>query len=196
MAARERRAPRRQSTGGRAVFLDRDGTINVERDYLTRPDQLELLPGAADAIRLLNERGLPVFIASNQSGVARGYLTLRTLGQIHRKLRLLLRREGAAIDRIYYCPGHPDEQPPCRKPRTGMAEQARREFGITPSRCYTVGDSKVDMEFGRNLGGKTVLVLTGHAQGDEPWIKTVGVDCIAHDLLGAARWIIDDLKRS
>jgi D-glycero-D-manno-heptose 1,7-bisphosphate phosphatase len=178
-----------------AVFLDRDGTINQERNYVNKPADFELMPDAAAAIRALNKAGVKVLVASNQSGVARGYLTIRTLGRITSKMRLQLARQGAHLDAVYYCPFHPDDKPHCRKPDIGMAVEARDTFGLDLKKCYMVGDNRVDMEFGRNIGARSVLVLTGHAKGDEPWIKTVKIHCIAETLTGAVMWILKDLKK-
>jgi D-glycero-D-manno-heptose 1,7-bisphosphate phosphatase len=177
-----------------AVFIDRDGTINIDTNYVNHPGQLELIPGAAEGIALLNKKGLKTVVASNQSGVARGYLDLKTLGQIHRKLRLMLKKQGAGLDAIYYCPYHPDQNHPCRKPDTGMALKAAKDLGIDPACSYMVGDSRSDMEFARNIGAKKLLVLTGKSNGREAWVKEIKVDCVAQDLLGAAMWIIRDLE--
>ncbi|HOC39612.1 MAG TPA: HAD family hydrolase, partial [Thermodesulfobacteriota bacterium] len=120
--------------GSSAVFLDRDGTINEEVEYLARPEQLILLPTVADAVRLLNEKGIRVIVVTNQSGIARGYFSEDQLQQIHTILQQKLAQEGAHIDRFYYCPHHPDygEEPyrqncECRKPHTGMFLQAARD---------------------------------------------------------------------
>ena len=156
--------------GGRiAVFLDRDGTLNEEVNFVRTPEQLELLPGAADSVRALNERGITVCIISNQSGVARGFFTEEDLVPIHQKLESELGRSGAKIDRIYYCPHHPTEgKPPynvacsCRKPGIGMLQQAAREFGLDLERSFVVGDRIVDIQAGRAAGATSILVLTGY----------------------------------
>lgn len=174
------------------VFMDRDGTINVDTNYVNSPRQLSLLPNSGRAVKLLNEKKFKVVVVSNQSGVARGYLTLRTLGAIHRKLRQLLKREGAILDAIYYCPCHPDEKAPCRKPAVGMARQAEKDLKISLKGSYMIGDSRADIEFGNNIGARTILVLTGKTRRDEPWLKKYKIDCVADDLLGAALWITND----
>ncbi len=187
---------RRQSTHRRiAVFLDRDGTINVERNYVNRAADFELLPDATEAIRLLNRAGVRVLVASNQSGVARGYLTMKHLGSITSKMHRQLAGGGARIDAVYYCPFHPDDKPYCRKPSVGMAMMAKEQFGVDLKRSYMVGDNRVDMEFGANIGARNVLVLTGHARGNEPWTKTVRIHCVAESLAGAVLWILQDIDK-
>lgn len=179
----------------KAVFIDRDGTINVDTNYVNSPEQLLLIPNAGEAIKLLNESKFKAVVVSNQSGVARGYLTLKTLGAIHRRLRSLLKKQGAVLDAIYYCPYHPDDNATCRKPAIGMALRADKELGLDLKKSYMIGDSRVDVEFGNNLGVKTVLVLSGKTKGDEEWIRHLKVDCIAQDLLGAVLWILNDGKK-
>lgn len=177
-----------------AVFLDRDGTVNVERNYVSRLGDFQLLPGVGRAIRALNRAGVRVLVASNQSGVARGYLTLGTLGRMTEKMLKGLKRQGARLDAVYYCPYHPDEGSIYRKPEIGMALEAKKRFGLDLGRCFVVGDARSDIEFGRNMGGRTVLVLTGHSKGDEPWVRDLKPDCIAQDLSGAASWILGELE--
>lgn len=176
----------------KAVFVDRDGTINVDTNYVNSPEQLILLPNSGKAIKLLNQNKFKVVVVSNQSGVARGYLTLRTLGAIHRRLRNLLKKEGAILDAIYYCPHHPDDKAPCRKPEIGMALKAQKDININLKRSYMIGDSRVDVEFGNNIGAKTILVLTGKAKGNDPWMKKYKIDCVAEDILGAVLWVLND----
>ena len=176
-----------------AVFLDRDGTINREVHYLSRPEQLELLPGAGEAIRRLNDLGLPVILVTNQSGVARGYLSEETLQRIHGLLEKMLDEQGAHLDAIYYCPDLPDTGSLCRKPEIGMLELAAREHRVDLRRSYVIGDMAKDIEMGRRAGTKTVLVLTGYgpeARG------TVQPDHVAGDLAEAVGWIERDRKRA
>ena len=174
-----------------AVFLDRDGTINREVHYLSRPSQLELLPGAGQAIRRLNDLKLPVVVVTNQSGVARGYLTEKKLHDIHELLGKLLAQQGAHLDAIYYCPEMPDSGSRCRKPEIGMLEQAAREHHIDLKRSYVVGDMAKDIEMGRRAGARTVLVLTGYGREAR---EKVQPDHIARDLGEAADWIERDRK--
>lgn len=146
------------------LFLDRDGTINEEKHYLKDPDELELIPGAAQAIREANHLGLKVVIVSNQSGIARGILTSEDVNRVNHRLVELLREEGAAVDEIYYCPHDATETNgcTCRKPNSGMFLQAQKEHNIDLKRSIMVGDRLSDMEAGKRLGMMTMLVLTGY----------------------------------
>ncbi len=151
------------------VFFDRDGTINTEIDFLTRPEEVRLIPQAARAIREANELGVKVLIITNQSGIARGLLTESDLSAIHKRLIDLLYQEGARLDGIYYCPHHPDYGLPpykkvcnCRKPQTGMLEQAADEHRIDLRKSFVIGDRCVDMMAGKSAGCGTALVLTGY----------------------------------
>jgi D-glycero-D-manno-heptose 1,7-bisphosphate phosphatase len=182
-----------------AVFLDRDGTIIWDPAYLTRLSQLRLLRGSAAAIRQLNRAGFAVVIATNQSGVARGLLTEETLKGIHEALLARLRRRGARIDAIYYCPYHPEAEVPqyrvdsdCRKPAPGMLLHAARELDLDLSRSYSVGDSVRDLEAGRRVGCRTVLVLTGSGRRTEAhWAHDWRPDHTAADLRAAVTWILE-----
>lgn len=186
-----------------ALFLDRDGTINVDVDFLSNPDDLQLLPRSARAIREANELGIPVFIITNQSGIARGILSERELETVHQRLKEKLADEGAAIDKIYYCPHHPDiGMPPyrktctCRKPKTGMLRQAAREFGINLGTSYMVGDRCVDMIAGHSANCGTVLVLTGYGTMErDECVESTHVDHISEDLFDAWMYIKQKMKQ-
>lgn len=160
-----------------AVFLDRDGTLIKEMDGLTSPDQLELLPGAAAAIHELNHRGIRAVMVSNQPVVAKGFCTEGDVEVSHRKLQTLLGREHAFLDRLYYCPHHPEkgftgERPElkidceCRKPKPGMIVQAARDLNLDLKTSWLIGDTTVDIETAKNAGIKSVLVRTGHGGRD------------------------------
>jgi len=187
-----------------AVFLDRDGTLNEEAGYLNHPDRLKLTAGAPEAVALLNRHGLKTIVVSNQSGVARAYFPEELLVRIHEKLLALLAERGARLDAIFYCPHHPDAGDPpyrqdceCRKPKLGMIRRAEREFSVDPRRSYVVGDKLSDVQFGKNAGCKTIMVLTGYGKGE--WEYNRGKldgepDYVASDILDAARWIVNDVK--
>jgi len=170
----------------RFVLLDRDGTINAERDHLADPVELELLPGAAHAIRTLREDlGLGVVIVTNQAHVGRGLLAPDTLERIHVRLRDMLAAQGAHVDAIVHCPHAPEEGCGCRKPRPGMALEAAARFGFEPAAAFVVGDHASDMGMGRAIGATTVLVLTGH--GPEEAERAFGLaDHVVADLSAAA----------
>ena len=189
-------------TAGRpAVFLDRDGTINEQMGYVNHLSRFQLLPGAARAIRSLNEAGLPVVVVTNQSGLARGYFPESLLDQVHAELHRLLAEEGAHLDGLYVCPHHPEAREErfrldcdCRKPRTGLLERAAAELGLDLGRSYMVGDRWSDLRCGAAVGATTVLVLTGYGRGDAAYVgpgQTVQPDHVAEDLERAAAWILE-----
>lgn len=184
----------------RAVFLDRDGTINEEVGYVNHIERFNLLPRAGQAIRLLNQQGWKVVVITNQSGVARGYFPESLIHQVHQKMRELLKKDGAHLDGIYYCPHHPEIGIPpyrqkcrCRKPATGLIEAAVKELDLDTSGSYMVGDRRADIEFARHVGAKSILVLTGYGRGEweysgEQWQGKP--DYVAEDLFEAVRWIL------
>jgi D-glycero-D-manno-heptose 1,7-bisphosphate phosphatase len=150
-----------------AVFLDRDGTLNAECGYVTRPDQLQLLPGVADALRRLGASGFVCVVVTNQSGVARGYLTEAELDAIHAELERQLAAQGATLDRIYCCVAGPDSEHPERKPAPGMLLRAARELELDLTRSWMVGDSLRDIQAGRQAGCRgCILVRSGHDVAD------------------------------
>ncbi len=152
----------------RAVFLDRDGTLNVEVPLVASPGDLIPIEGAGAAVRHINESGLMAILVTNQAAIARGAYDTAALGRIHRKLRAVLARDGAHLDAIYYCPHHPDWGSPCncRKPRPGMLFAARRDFEIDLSESWVIGDSTKDIGLARNAGARSILVRTGKAGSD------------------------------
>ncbi|MBS4029276.1 MAG: D-glycero-beta-D-manno-heptose 1,7-bisphosphate 7-phosphatase [Ignavibacteriales bacterium] len=152
-----------------AVFLDRDGTINEEINFISNPDELVLIPDSAKAIREMNELGLKVFIISNQSGIARGYFSENDLQKVNERLLQLLKNENAFIDKIYYCPHIDEDNCDCRKPKPGMLKQAEQEFGIDLKKSFVVGDRFVDVDAGKNVGAKTILVKTGYGEESLKW---------------------------
>ncbi len=171
----------------RAVFLDRDGTIIQERGYLSDPAALELIPGAGRAICLINRLGLAAVVVSNQSGVARGYFPAATVEEIDRRMRTLLEQEGALLEGIYFCPHLPDAGCACRKPETGMLQQAAEDLQIDLPSSYLAGDKAADIEAIRRVGGKGILVLTGYGKEEQGRGRP---DFVAQDLLEAVYWIL------
>ena len=146
----------------RFVLLDRDGTLIVERNYLSDPDQVQLIPGAAAGLRRLADRGLGLVVVTNQSGIGRGFFDATRLAEIHQRLIDVLRAEHVELDGIYFCPHHPDAACGCRKPRPALALRAAAEQGFDPARAFVVGDMASDVALGRALGATTLLVRTGH----------------------------------
>ncbi|OAG27333.1 D-glycero-beta-D-manno-heptose 1,7-bisphosphate 7-phosphatase [Thermodesulfatator autotrophicus] len=175
------------------IFLDRDGTINEEVNYLKDPKDFHLLPGVPEAISLFNQAGFAVVVLTNQSGIARGYFSLETLEAIHQKMNQELSSQGAFLDGIYFCPHHPEENCECRKPKPGLAKLAAKELGLDLSRSYVIGDRTSDIVLAKNIGGKGILVLTGYGRQELlQTIPTTGIkpDLIAENLLDAAKKII------
>ena len=174
----------------KAIFLDRDGTIARDVPYCCRPEDFELLPTVPEAIRLLNQNGFKIVVITNQSGIARGYFTEEILAQIHNKMEQDLARGGAVLDAIYYCPHHPDDGCSCRKPKTALFLKAAKELEINLGLSYVVGDMQIDVDAGKALGCKTVLVTTGpQSLIPNPQSLINPPDYIADSLLEAARWI-------
>jgi histidinol-phosphate phosphatase family protein len=170
----------------RAVFLDRDGTIARDVHYCRCPEDFELLPTVPEAIKLLNDSGFKVIVITNQSGIARGYFTEQMLALIHQKMKDELAKHGAKVDAIYYCPHHPDDGCDCRKPKTALFHRATQEMEIDFNLSYVIGDLPMDIEAGRALGCKTILVTTGPKGGNAVLDRP---DYIADSLIKAALWI-------
>ncbi len=148
----------REMFGDKVVMVDRDGTIAVDVPYCSDPDKIILFPGVAGSIKKLNDAGYKVILVTNQSGIGRGLLTHEQLADVHGRLCSLIESEGGHIDRIYYCPHHPDEGCDCRKPGIGMGVKAMMENFINPCRSYMIGDYDRDVQFGEKLGMKAFLV--------------------------------------
>ena len=143
---------------GRAVILDRDGTMVVDRHYLSDPDGLSFLPGAAEGLRSMYEQGWRLIVISNQSGVGRGMFSIENLRQMNARLEQMVLQAGARLEGIYFCPHRPEEQCTCRKPGTQLMLDAATELGFEPRRAIVIGDKASDVEFGRNSGATTMLI--------------------------------------
>lgn len=162
------RADRRRSALRPAVFLDRDGTLNVEKEYLYRYADWEWLPGVPQALRRLVKSGFKLVVVSNQSGVGRGFYTAADVVRLHRCVAAALRAEGVRIAGFYVCPHAPADGCDCRKPRPGLIQRAARERGIDLSRSFLVGDKAIDVEAALSAGVTPLLVLTGYGS-KERW---------------------------
>jgi D-glycero-D-manno-heptose 1,7-bisphosphate phosphatase len=183
---------------GRAVFLDRDGTLIHEVGYLDRVERVALYPWSIDAVRVLNRAGLRVVLVTNQSGVARGFFTESVVDDVHRHIESLLAEGGVHIDAYYYCPHHPDGKIApyvrpceCRKPGRGLVDRAARELGVDPARSFVVGDRWMDVELARVIGGRGVLVRTGYGFAEQLRPRPdLTADAIVDNLIAAAGWIL------
>lgn len=183
-------------TKRRAVFLDRDGTINLEKDYLYRPEDLEFIPGAPQAIARLNQAGLLVIVVTNQSGVARGYFSVEDVNRLHQSMQQRLVEVGAHIDAFYLCPHHPDKglgayrgDCECRKGKPGMLIQAAVEWDIDLPGSFMVGDKESDLAAGIAAGCRSFLVTTGYGEEQRSFALTHNV-AVCNDLGQAVSCIL------
>lgn len=175
-------------TDAPVVLLDRDGTIIAERHYLADPDGVELLPQAAAGLRQMQEAGCRLLVITNQSGVGRGYFTAQDMQAVHRRMQDLLAAEGVRLEGIYACPHTPGEGCACRKPRTGLVEQAVRDFKFDRARACMIGDKACDIDLGCAAGCRTLLVRTGYGRECEAE-GACHPDAVVDDLREAAAWI-------
>jgi histidinol-phosphate phosphatase family protein len=174
------------------VFLDRDGTLIVERHYLHDPDGVELLPGVAEGLRRMQALGLRLVLVTNQSGVGRGYFGRAAVERVHGRLLELLERQGVDLDAIYICPHTPEEACGCRKPLPGLIERAAADLGIDlgagPAQSFVIGDKPCDVDLGLVVNATTFLVTTGYGAGHAAQ-GTCQPQYIVDDLVQAARHI-------
>ncbi len=175
----------------RFSVLDRDGTIIVERHYLSDPQGVEVLPGAATGMRKLSSMGFGLVVITNQSAIGRGLFDRARLDAIHQRMRELLAAEGVSLDGIYFCPHRPDENCTCRKPKPGLLELAARELQFDPENSFVMGDKACDIELGQRAGAKTFLVRTGYG-AQEARDARISPDYVVDDVADAAR-IIESL---
>jgi len=175
----------------KAVFLDRDGTLNEDPGYLSDPDQVRLLSGVPEALRKLKESGFMLIVISNQSGVGRGLVPLETLNEIHSRMnQLILQNGGAPIDRFYYCPHRPEDLCECRKPKPTLVQDAAKENEIDLSQSYMIGDRLKDLEAGRSAGVRGVgLILNEHFPGEEMFQARTFADHTGENLLDLVKWV-------
>ncbi len=176
----------------RAVFLDRDGVIIEERNYLHRLEDVVMIPGAGAALRRLQEAGFLLFIVSNQSGVGRGYFTLEDVDKVHRHLQRELAREGVGFEKIYVAPEAPDQPSRGRKSSPQFLFDARDEFEVDLAQSYMIGDKLIDLQCGWNAGvKKALLVRTGYgAELERNSADKLGQAVVVDDLAQAAEWIL------
>ncbi len=177
----------------RAIFIDRDGTLNKEVNYLDDPARLELLPRSIDAIIKINKSDYKAILITNQSGIARGYFPKERLSEIHDALNYMLDQKGAYLDGIYYCPHHPKDKCNCRKPASGMLDKVAAEHNISLSNSFVIGDKITDIYTAHKVNARGVLALTGYGQTEyekdrQLWVSQP--DYIADNLYNAVCWIL------
>ncbi|MFZ3059399.1 MAG: D-glycero-beta-D-manno-heptose 1,7-bisphosphate 7-phosphatase [Candidatus Methanoperedens sp.] len=178
----------------KAVFIDRDGTINVDVHYLDDPDKFEMYPGVGEGVKKLKENSFKIIVITNQSGIARGYFTEKQLSNIHEKMKKEFQKFDVVMDGIYYCPHHPDDNCNCRKPNTGLFEKAINENNIDIDKSYVLGDKILDIGAGKKIGARAILI-------PEPYIREellskkkeweYNPDYIADDFMAAVEWILE-----
>lgn len=184
-----------------ALFMDRDGTISEEVGYVNHPSRFRVFPYTAAAIKLLNENGWLAVIVTNQAGVARGYFAEDVILQVHDRLRGEIENASAKLDAIYYCAHHPSVgEPPyrldcdCRKPKTGLIDQATADLEIDRERSWMVGDRYSDIELARNAGVHSAFVLSGYGRGEWEYQRgswKLEPEVVAENLLEAVKKIIE-----
>jgi len=192
----------KKQTSKIAIFLDRDGTINQEVNHLSNQEQFELIDGVDKAICQINAAGILAVVVTNQPVIARGELKESELKVIHNKMDTLLGRQGAYLDRLYYCPHHTDSgfegeiealkfDCDCRKPKIGLFIQAKKDLNIVLEKSWVIGDSTRDIFAAQNAGMKSILVRTGHAGKDSSYEVTP--DFVAKDLSEAVKLILKEI---
>ena len=188
----------------KAVFFDRDGTINIESGYIRDLNNVKLIPGAAQAIKRLKEAGFLAILITNQSGPARGYYSEDWVNQLNQKVQNLLVEQGTCLDEIYYCPHLPDGTVPeytkvcdCRKPAIGLIQKAQTKFEIDLQNSFMLGDKATDVELGQNAGCHPILLKTGYGErvlsGNYQYIPDQSIPYhIADNISDAAQWILNN----
>jgi D-glycero-D-manno-heptose 1,7-bisphosphate phosphatase len=182
------------TTMNRAVFLDRDGTINEEKNYLCRVEEVEIFPGAGAALSRLQQAGFKLFIVSNQSGVGRGYFTLADVEKVNEHLLRELGRDGVRFEKVYFAPEAPNVPSRGRKPSPQFLLDARAEFGVDLAQSYMIGDKLIDLECGWNAGvRKCLLVRTGYgAECARTSADKLRNATVVDNLSAAADWILNE----
>jgi D-glycero-D-manno-heptose 1,7-bisphosphate phosphatase len=183
-----------------AVFIDRDGTLTEEVGYVNHPGRLRLLPRSAEAVRRLNDAGVPAVVVTNQAGIARGYFSIEVLEAVNRALLAQLEAAGAKVNGVYVCTHHPSAGAPpyradcdCRKPKPGLLLRAAADLALDLAASVVVGDKASDVATAPRVGAKSVLVLTGYGLGEWEYRRAtfpVAPDHVASDLLDAVEWAL------
>ncbi|MDR3275151.1 MAG: HAD family hydrolase [Endomicrobium sp.] len=181
-----------------AVFLDKDGTIIFDKNYLKSPAQVKLYSYAAESINKLRAAGFKIIVVTNQSGIRRGMFTEKDLQDINEKFLFMLKKKGAKIDALYYCPHIDSDNCSCRKPKTDMVLQGAKDFNIDLSKSYTIGDSIRDYLLGFNMGGKGILILTGQGKKHQNNLAREKMKpfAVCRNLKQAVNFIVKDVKNN
>ncbi len=185
----------------RAIFLDRDGTINHDPGYIKDPSEIIILDGVSEGLKKLKEKfGFKIIVVSNQAGVSKGLMTREDVEAVNLRVNQLLQYEGASVDAFYYCPYHPDFDPPektiCRKPSPFMIVQAAEEYEIDLSNSYMVGDKASDVECGLNANVKSILISGQNLEKEISTLHNLGKkpNFVAANFIQACDYIIKDLS--
>lgn len=176
----------------RAIFFDRDGTLIVDKDYLTDPELVEFMPGAVEALKLARNLGFLLFVVTNQSAIARGMSTEEQVRAVNSRVIALLQRQGVELDGLEFCPHHPDFDIDCncRKPKRGMIDRFLETHDIDLERSYVIGDTASDIDLGLNIGATSILLLSGYGESYREDIAARDADIpIVDDVLAAVKWI-------
>jgi len=177
----------------KAIFLDRDGTIIEEVNFLSTVEQTKLFPYTIEALRLFSNAGFKLFVTTNQSGISRGYFGANAVNAIHSRIQEELKIANIQIDGFFFCPHFPDDGCRCRKPNIGMIEQAQENFEINLDKSWIIGDKKLDIGMGFNANTRTALVLTGYGAKHKPELDRKP-DIISENLLEVAKLIVNSEK--
>lgn len=175
----------------KAIFLDRDGTVNADSGYVHKIEDFAFLPGAVEGLKLLKKKGFKLFFITNQSGIGRGYYKEEDFHKFNNHVLNELKKVGIKIEKTHFCPHHPDEICECRKPNPKIIKDVAKEFDIDLEKSFVVGDHPSDIELGKNAKVKTAYVLTGHGDKHMEKLKEKP-DFIADNLLKAAEWIVNE----
>ncbi len=175
----------------KAIFLDRDGVINVEVGYLSNPDDFEIIEETIEALKILSNKCFLLIVITNQAGIARGFYTEETLNRIHIKMKSILKAHNITLTDIYFCPHHPEFTGycDCRKPNPGMILKAKKKYNIDLNNSFMVGDTLNDIQTGLAAGCKTVLVLTGYGKEEQKKISSIKPEMICKNLFEFAKHI-------
>lgn len=174
----------------KAIFLDRDGTINVDKGYTHKIEDLKFIPSFIEGLRKLAKSGYKFIILTNQSGIGRGYYKEEDYFAFRDEMHKRLKEQGILITAEYFCPHLSENNCNCRKPKSGMLEQAAKDFNLDLKQCWAIGDSSRDIQAGKNVGCKTVQVMTG-----EEKTPTLSADFVARNMIEAADYILNNKNK-